>query len=97
MFGLLGYLLIIPLLILFFVLFFFGAILRLLLGFGKHSGFSQSQSQSQQRQRQQTYNPHTENHSSSSYSSEETITSSPTNRKKVFGKDEGEYTDFEEI
>ena len=95
MFGLLGYLLIIPLLILFFVLFFFGAIVRLLFGFGKRSNYSQSQSQ--QRQRQQSYNPNTESRSSESYSSEETITSAPQNRKKVFGKDEGEYTDFEEV
>ena len=93
MFGLLGYFLIIPLIILFFVLFFIGTIVRLFFGLGKRPHFNQSQ----QRQSQQDYNTRTNSGSSQSYSSEETITDMPHNRKKVFGKDEGEYTDFEEV
>ena len=95
MFGYLGCLLIIPLIIFIFLLSFVGSIVRMFFGLGKRSDFTQSKSQ--QRQKQQNDNPYTDTHSSQSYSSEETITDVPRNRKKVFGDDEGEYTDFEEI
>ncbi|MDO4179977.1 MAG: DUF4834 family protein [Bacteroidales bacterium] len=86
MFGFLGFLLILFLLIVFIGLSIVGSILRMLFGFGKRNSPYKQQTQTNETR------DYTE-----TYSSSQTRTSSPKNRRKIFGDDEGEYVDFEEI
>lgn len=85
-------------LLIFIILAVFGSIvirvLRLLFGFKPRAPFTGSQSQQTYRDRQSSTRSHTT--TDSGYDTGRT-TSSPQRHKKIFGKDEGEYVDFEEI
>ena len=108
MFGFLGFLLIIFLLIVFIGFTILGNILRVLFGIGKHPPY---QNRTSTHQKQNTYtqtqtNDENENFaefSSSSSNRHSFIFSkiscpfSSGNRKKIFDDDEGEYVDYEEV
>lgn len=86
MFGFLGFLLILFLLIIFIGFSILGSILRMLFGFGRRNNPYKQQPQTDEA-REYT----------KTYSSSQTRTSSPKNRRKIFSDDEGEYVDFEEV
>lgn len=96
MFGFLGFLLILFLLILFIGFSILGNILRVLFGFGKHNTY---QNRTYTRQGENTYNQNQTNDYSgtSSSSSSQKRPRSSENKKKTFDDDEGEYVDFEEV
>ena len=85
MFGFLGFLLIIFLLIVFIGFTILGNILRVLLGIGKRTPY------------QNQTNDKNENFAESSPSSSNKRSHSSENRKKIFDDDEGEYVDYEEV
>lgn len=62
-------------------------ILRLLFGFGRKQHYYSGRKNGSPRDDSQNNNTH---QSSSGYND-------PTSRKKIFGDDEGEYVDFEEV
>lgn len=86
MFGFLGFLLILFLLIVFIGLSIVGNVLRMLFGFGRRNSPYKQQPQAEETRE------YTE-----TFSSSQSRTSSPKNKKKIFGDDEGEYVDFEEV
>lgn len=93
MFHLLGFLFIIIIAVLIIGVSIVGTVLRALFGFGRRSasaphtytttGGREQQSTRREREEEEIYN------------AEENI--QPRKHKKIFGKDEGEYVDFEEI
>lgn len=100
MFGFLGFLLILFLLIVFIGFSILGNILRILFGFGKRNTHYQDRTYTDSRQN--TYRQHQSDEEEESYT--ETSSSSshrrshPSgNRKKIFDDDEGEYVDYEEV
>lgn len=98
MFGFLGFLLILFLLIIIIGFSIVGNILRLIFGFGRRSGTTQNRTYTNQRQ--QTYNETNDNASSESHrssSSSQTQSTVSGNKKKIFDEDEGEYVDYEEV
>lgn len=86
MFGFLGFLLILFLLIIFIGFSILGSILRMLFGFGRRNSPYKQQTQTDETRE------YTE-----TYSSSQSRPSSPKNKKKIFGDDEGEYVDYEEV
>lgn len=86
MFGFLGFLLILFLLIVFIGFSIVGSILRMLFGFGRRNTSYQQQPQTDEARE------HIE-----TFSSSQTRTSSPKRKGKIFGDDEGEYVDYEEV
>ena len=91
MFGFLGFLLILFLLIIFIGFSILGNILRVLFGWGKRPPTYRSQPHTGQKTK--TYGP------SSANEDEEPAAHSTSSRhkKKIFDKDEGEYVDYEEV
>ena len=98
MFGFLGFLLIIFLLVVFIGLTILSNILRVLFGIGKHTPY---QSRTSTRPKQDTYTRSRTNGEGEDYaesaSSPNRRPHSPGNRKKIFADDEGEYVDYEEV
>lgn len=99
MFGFLGFLLILFLLILFIGFSILGNILRVLFGFGKRNTY---QNRTYTRQGENTYNQNqtndeNENFAENSSSSSHKHSHSSRDRKKIFDDDEGEYVDYEEV
>ena len=99
MFGFLGFLLIIFLLIVFIGFTILGNILRVLFGIGKHPPY---QNRTSTHQKQNTYaqpqtNDENENFAEFSSSSSNRHSHSSGNRKKIFDDDEGEDVDYEEV
>ena len=90
MFGFLGFLLIIFLLIVFIGFTILGNILRVLFGIGKRPPY-QNRTSTHQNQA----NDENENFAESSSSNRRSHSSG--NRKKIFDEDEGEYVDYEEV
>lgn len=86
MFEFLGFILILFLLILFIGLYILGGILRMLFGFCKWLNPYKQQTQADEITEYTV-----------TFSSSQSSPSSPKNRRKIFGDDEGEYVDFEEI
>ena len=91
MFGFLGFLLIIFLLIIFIGFTILGNILRVLFGIGKHPPYQNRTSTQTQT------NDENENFAEFSSSSSNRHSHSSGNRKKIFDDDEGEYVDYEEV
>ena len=90
MFGFLGFLLIIFLLIVFIGFTILGNILRVLFGIGKHPPY---QNRTSTHQKQNTYTQTQTNDENENFAE----FSSSGNRKKIFDDDEGEYVDYEEV
>ena len=98
MFGFLGFLLILFLLIVFIGFAILGNILRVLFGVGKRTPNYQSRTYTHQKQNTYTQNQtNNENEEFVETSSSHKHPHSPEGRKKIFGDDEGEYVDFEEV
>ena len=95
MFGFLGFLLIIFLLIVFIGFTILGNILRVLFGIGKHPPYQNRTSTHQNTYTQNQANDENENFAESSSSNRRSHSSG--NRKKIFDEDEGEYVDYEEV
>lgn len=98
MFGFLGFLLILFLLIVIIGFSILGNVLRLIFGFGRRNGNTQSRTYTNQRQ--QTYNETNDtssNESNRSHSSSKAESNVTGNKKKIFDNDEGEYVDYEEV
>lgn len=98
MFGFLGFLLILFLLIIIIGFTIVGNVLRLIFGFGRRSGTAQNRTYTNQRQK--TYNASDDTTSSESHhssSSSQTHSNASGNKKKIFDEDEGEYVDYEEV
>lgn len=94
MFGFLGFILILFLVIVLVAFSILGSVVRALFGIGRRNP--------QQQSRTYTYSNDSSRASSDDSdpehrSSQESAASSPTGKKKIFGKDEGEYVDFEEV
>lgn len=101
MFGFLGFLLILFLLIVFIGFSILGNILRMLFGFGKRSTDNQNRTFTYTNQKtvhtsDNQSNDETESYSEPSSSSQEHRHSSGKKRK-IFDDDEGEYVDYEEV
>lgn len=98
MFGFLGFILILFLLIIFIGFSILGNILRVLFGSGKrNTNYQNRTSYTHQGQTNHTQtDDHTENYSETSSSSQKTHRASG-NKKKIFDDEEGEYVDYEEI
>lgn len=100
MFGFLGFLLILFLLIIFIGFSILGNILRMLFGLGKRTPHYQSRTYTNPGQ--DTYTRHEtddeeRDFAETSSSSSHKHTHSSGGRKKIFADDEGEYVDFEEV
>lgn len=97
MFGFLGFLLILFLLIVFIGFSILGNILRVLFGFGKRNTNYQNRTYTHQGQTNHTQaDDDAENYSETSSSSQKPHRASG-NKKKIFDDDEGEYVDYEEV
>ena len=84
MFGFLGFILLFFFLIIIIVLALVGNLVRMIFGFGKRTP--------------KQYNPHqSANNDTSNRQSTANNANSPAGKKKIFGEDEGEYVEFEEI
>lgn len=94
MFGFLGFLLFLFLLILVIGFSIIGNVLRLFFGIGKQGSNYQNRTYTKQENETDTKNENN-NHSSSQHYSHRS--SSKSNRRKIFDDDEGEYVDFEDI
>lgn len=100
MFGFLGFLLILFLLVVFIGLAILGNILRVLFGFGgKRNMNTQNRSYTRRGQDFQDSTSTEKEDSAGSYSSSSSSRKKQKangEKKKIFGEDEGEYVDFEE-
>ena len=102
MFGFLGFLLFIFVLIVLIGFTILGNILRVLFGFGRRGTHYQDHTYTDQRQNtySRTESRHEENYtedSSSSSSSSQKRPKPSGSKKKIFDDDEGEYVDYEEV
>lgn len=79
MFGFLGFILVIILVIILFVFAVLGNLIRFVFGLGKRTPKRNNQSSAQTDYTQESY------------------TTSSSNKKKIFSEDEGEYVEFEEV
>lgn len=100
MFGFLGFLLILFLLIIFIGFTILGNIFRVLFGFGRRN--TQYQDHTYTDERQNTYRQHQSDEEEESYTETSSSSSgkrgrSSGNKKKIFDDDEGEYVDYEEV
>lgn len=100
MFGFLGFLLILFLLIVFIGFAILGNIFRVLFGFGRRNTHYQDRTYTDQRQN--TYHQSEGNESEESYTQADSSSSGKRtrpagNKKKIFDDDEGEYVDYEEV
>lgn len=86
MFGFLGFILVLVLVIILFAFAVLGNLVRFILGIGKRTPQSSSS----------TYRSSTQTNEQP-YTSQESRTQSTHGKKKIFGEDEGEYVEFEEI
>ncbi len=96
MFGFLGFLLIIFLLIVFIGFTILGNILRVLFGIGSKRPLS-NRTSTHQKQNTYTQNQANDENEKFAESSSSNRHSSRANRKKIFDEDEGEYVDYEEV
>lgn len=92
MFHLLGFLFIIIIAVLIIGISIVGTVLRTIFGFGRRSAAPHTYSTSSGREQQSARR---EREEEEIYNAEENI--QPRKHKKIFGQDEGEYVDFEEI
>lgn len=83
MFGFLGFILIFILFIVLIAVALLGNLVRAVFGLGRRAP--------------KQYNHTRQASDYSTGSTEETTTSTPLNKKKIFGDDEGEYVEFEEV
>lgn len=100
MFGFLGFLLVLFLLIVFIGFAILGNILRVLFGIGKRTPNYQNRTYTHQKQNTYTQNQtndENENFAETSSSSSHKRSHSSGDRKKIFDDDEGEYVDYEEV
>lgn len=100
MFGFLGFLLILFLLIVFIGFSILGNIFRVLFGFGRRNTHYQDRTYTDSRQN--TYRQHQSDEEEESYTEASSSSSgkrgrSSGNKKKIFDDDEGEYVDYEEV
>ena len=84
MFGFLGFILLFVLFIIIIVLSLLGNIVRMIFGFGKRT----PKQFNSQKDKTDDYNTNQQTNDSNN---------SATGKKKIFGEDEGEYVEFEEI
>lgn len=83
MFGILGFILILLLVIVLFAFALLGNLLRFVFGLGKRTP--------------KYYNNQTSSNKNNEEYVSESVTQNKTERKKIFDKDDGEYVEFEEI
>lgn len=94
MFHFLGFLFIIIIAVLIIGISIVGSVLRAVFGFGRRSTTSNPNTYTTSGRRQQQ-SAQREREEEERYNAEENI--QPRKHKKIFGKDEGEYVEFEEI
>lgn len=100
MFGFLGFLLILFLLIVFIGFSILGNILRVLFGFGKRNTNNQNRTFTYTNQKTDHTSDNQSNDDTESYSessSSQKHHQSSGKKKKIFDDDEGEYVDYEEV
>lgn len=100
MFGFLGFLLILFLLIVFIGFAILGNILRVLFGFGKRNTHYQNRTYTHQEPKTYTQNQTSdedESFAETSSSSSHKRSRPFGNKRKIFDDDEGEYVDYEEV
>ena len=84
MFGILGFILILLLVIVLFAFALLGNLLRFIFGLGKRTP-------------KQYHNPYSNSQSNAQDFKTTSFSQEKTERKKIFDKDDGEYVEFEEI